>query len=228
MELPNYHLPQWQNIFYHTLDRAKSFIKKAGTIIFVSCVLVWLLSNFNFRLQMVAEGDSILASFGRLVAPIFAPLGWGHWQGAVASLMGLVAKENTLSTFGVLFSGLGEVSENGREIWPQMQAAFTPVAAYSFLVFNLLCAPCFAAMGTIAREMNSRMWTFTAIGYQCALAYAVSLIFYQFGHVLFEGGTIGAGFVVAVILTGVIVYYIFRKPVKTTPTVHSKLSLEEN
>ena len=228
MELPNYHLPQWRNIFQHTFDRAKSFVKKAGTIIFVSCVAVWLLSNFNFRFQMVAEGQSMLASFGRVVAPLFAPLGWGHWQGAVATLMGLVAKENTLSTFGVLFSGLGDMSANGREIWPQMQAAFTPVAAYSFLAFNLLCAPCFAAMGTIAREMNSRKWTATAIGYQCGLAYAVSFIFYQFGHVFFEGGQIGVGFIAAALVTAALIYFIVRKPVKKPATEVVELNLGRN
>lgn len=212
MELPNYHLPQWRNVFYHTFDRGKSFVKKAGTIIFISGVFIWFMSNFNWRFQMVAENESLLANFGRFLAPIFAPLGWGTWQGTVATLMGLIAKENALGTFGVLLSGLSEVSENGAEVWPQLQTMFTPAAAYSFLVFNLLCAPCVASMGAIAREMGDRKWTVMAISYQCILAYVVSLIFYQFGHVFFEGGEISVGFVVAVIMTGVLIYFVVRKP----------------
>lgn len=214
MELPNYHFPQWRNIFYHTLERGKAFVKKAGTIIFVSSVVVWFLANFNWRMEMTAEGQSILADLGRVIAPFFAPLGWGHWQGAVASIMGLVAKENVLGTFGVLFQGLGEVSDNAHEVWPQMQAAFTPVAAYSFLIFNLLCAPCFAAMGAIAREMNHKKWTAIAIGYQCTLAYVVSFIVYQVGHVWFEGGSIGIGFGLGVLAALILIYFIVRTPKK--------------
>ncbi|WP_071130766.1 ferrous iron transport protein B [Enterococcus timonensis] len=228
MELPNYHWPQPRNVIFHTLERGKSFVKKAGTIIFVSGVFIWLLSNFNWHLQFVSENESLLADFGRFLAPIFAPLGWGTWQGTVATLMGLVAKENVLGTFGVLLGGLSQVSDTGSEVWPQLQTMFTPMAAYSFLAFNLLCAPCFAAMGAIAKEMNNRKWTALAISYQCGLAYVVSLIFYQVGHVAFEGGQIGFGFYMALVFVGVLTYFVVRKPKKSVATVSLSGQLERS
>ncbi|MGX7234494.1 ferrous iron transport protein B [Enterococcus italicus] len=212
MELPAYHLPQLRSILNQTFLRAKSFVKKAGTIIFVSTIFIWFTFKFNFVLQEVPGEQSMLATFGGWLAPIFKPLGWGVWQGAVAMITGLVAKENVIGTFGILYGHLGSVSDNGKEVWSLLHADFTPVAAYSFLVFNLLCAPCFAAIGAIRREMGTLKWTMTAIGYQCGLAYLVSFMTYQFGHVLFEGGTIGLETALSVLVLAFLVYQIIRKP----------------
>lgn len=212
MELPAYHLPQLRSILNQTFLRAKSFVKKAGTIIFVSTILIWFTFKFNFVLQEVPGEQSMLATFGGWLAPIFRPLGWGVWQGAVAMITGLVAKENVIGTFGILYGHLGSVSDNGKEVWSLLHADFTPVAAYSFLVFNLLCAPCFAAIGAIRREMGTLKWTMTAISYQCGLAYLVSFMTYQFGHVLFEGGTIGLETALSVLVLAFLVYQIIRKP----------------
>lgn len=212
MELPAYHLPQLRSILNQTFLRAKSFVKKAGTIIFVSTIFIWFTFKFNFVLQEVPGEQSMLATFGGWLAPIFNPLGWGVWQGAVATITGLVAKENVIGTFGILYGHLGSVSDNGKEVWSLLHADFTPVAAYSFLVFNLLCAPCFAAIGAIRREMGTLKWTMTAIGYQCGLAYLVSFMTYQFGHVLFEGGTIGLETVLSTLVLAFLVYQIVRKP----------------
>ncbi len=212
MELPAYHLPQLRSILNQTFLRAKSFVKKAGTIIFVSTIFIWFTFKFNFVLQEVPGEQSMLATFGGWLAPIFKPLGWGVWQGAVAMITGLVAKENVIGTFGILYGHLGSVSDNGKEVWSLLHADFTPVAAYSFLVFNLLCAPCFAAIGAIRREMGTLKWTMTAIGYQCGLAYLVSFMTYQFGHVLFEGRTIGLETALSVLVLAFLVYQIIRKP----------------
>ena len=212
MELPAYHLPQLRSILNQTFLRAKSFVKKAGTIIFVSTIFIWFTFKFNFVLLEVPGEQSMLATFGGWLAPIFKPLGWGVWQGAVAMITGLVAKENVIGTFGILYGHLGSVSDNGKEVWSLLHADFTPVAAYSFLVFNLLCAPCFAAIGAIRREMGTLKWTMTAIGYQCGLAYLVSFMTYQFGHVLFEGGTIGLETALSVLVLAFLVYQIIRKP----------------
>lgn len=212
MELPAYHMPQLRGVLRHAYDRSKSFVKKAGTIIFVMSIIIWFTSTYSFTLQAVSEDQSILANLGKVIAPIFAPLGWGTWKGAVATITGLVAKENVIGTFGILFGHLSEVSENGVEVWSALQGAFTPVAAYSFLVFNLLCAPCFAAIGAIRREMGDWQWTARAIGYQCALAYAVSFIIYQFGHVIFENGHIGVLTVIAALLLLAMIYFLVRKP----------------
>ncbi len=212
MELPAYHLPQLRSILNQTFLRAKSFVKKAGTIIFVSTIFIWFTFKFNFVLQEVPGEQSMLATFGGWLAPIFKPLGWGVWQGAVATITGLVAKENVIGTFGILYGHLGSVSDNGKEVWSMLHADFTPVAAYSFLVFNLLCAPCFAAIGAIRREMGTLKWTMTAIGYQCGLAYLVSFMTYQFGHVLFEGGTIGLETALSTLVLAFLVYQIVRKP----------------
>jgi ferrous iron transport protein B len=217
MELPAYHMPQFRSVIRHAYDRSKSFVKKAGTIIFVMCILIWFASSYSFTLQATSEDQSILASLGKVLAPIFAPLGWGTWQGAVATITGLVAKENVIGTFGILFGHLSEVSENGVEVWSALQGAFTPVAAYSFLVFNLLCAPCFAAIGAIRREMGDWKWTGRAIGYQCGLAYCVSFVIYQFGHVFFENGQPGILTFVAVLLVGAMIYFLIRKPKEKSP-----------
>ena len=163
MELPAYHLPSIKGVLIHMWDRLKAFVRKAGTIIFLSSIVIWFLSSFNFKLQMVDTQQSILSSLGKLIAPLFAPLGWGHWEAAVGTITGLVAKENVVATLGILF-GFAEVAENGDEIWTLFAQNFTALSAYSFLVFNLLCAPCFAAIGAIRREMGSAKWTWIAIG----------------------------------------------------------------
>ena len=194
MELPSYHLPTIGNVLRSMWERAWSFIKKAGTIILLSAIILWFLQGFGFEdgsFGMVSDlNNSILAVIGGAIAWIFTPLGWGNWQSAVATITGLIAKENVVSTFGVLFGGFDEVAENGWQIWSNMQTVFTPLSAYSFLIFNLLCAPCFAAMGAIKREMNSAKWTFFAIGYQCVFAYAVSLAVYQLGTLFTGSGSI--------------------------------------
>ncbi|MBO1304993.1 ferrous iron transport protein B [Enterococcus sp. 669A] len=218
MELPLYHMPRIGNTLRYTYDHSKAFVKRAGTIIFVSSIIIWFISSYNFSLQSVDENDSILAFLGGIIAPIFAPLGWGDWRGAVAAITGLVAKENVIGTFGILYRH-AEVAEDGVEIWAALRAAYTPIAGYSFLVFNLLCAPCFAAMGAIHREMGDMKWTVRAIAYQCGLAYVVSFIIYQIGHVIFEGGSIGFGMVLAVALLAVLVYFVVRRPAKRTPIV---------
>lgn len=214
MELPDYHMPRFKNSFRQMIERSKSFVKKAGTIIFASSVMIWFLSSFNFRGQMVETDQSILASLGQMISFIFVPLGWGNWRTTVATITGLIAKENVVGTFGILYSHLQEVSETGKEYWPLLSASLTPVAGYSFLLFNLLCAPCFAAIGAIRREMNDWRWTTLAISYQCILAYVVSLVVYQFGHFLFEGGTFGVGQIVACILVIGMMVLLTKKPKK--------------
>lgn len=227
MELPAYHLPQFMNVLRYTYDRTAAFVKKAGTIIFVSCLFIWFTSSYSFTLQSVDADKSILASLGKVIAPIFAPLGWGNWQGAVGTITGLVAKENVIGTFGVLYGHMAEVSEDGAEIWAMMRNDFTAVAAYSFLTFNLLCAPCFAAIGAIHREMANTKWTWRAIGYQCGLAYVVSMVVYQFGHVIFEGGSIGFGTIIAGILLVGMIYAVVRKPnVKTEEVIGLEMMKE--
>lgn len=218
MELPVYHFPRIGNTIRYTWDHSKAFVKRAGTIIFVSSIIIWFISSYNFHLQSVNENDSILAALGGAIAPLFAPLGWGNWKAAVAAITGLVAKENVIGTFGVLYRHT-EVSENGAEVWSALRQTYTSVGAYSFLVFNLLCAPCFAAMGAIHREMGDTKWTLRAIGYQCGLAYAVSFILYQFGHLFFEGGQVNLATVIAGIVLAIMLYFIVRKPVKQTPSI---------
>lgn len=188
MELPPYHIPAAKGVLIHMWDRGKSFVKKAGTIIFVACGIIWFLQSFNWSLQMVDASESILASIGNVIAPLFAPLGWGDWKAAVAAVTGLVAKENVVGTFGVLY-GMNEVAEDGIEIWTNLQDAFTQVSAYSFLAFNLLCAPCFAAIGAIKREMGNWKWTLIAVGYQTGLAYIVSLLINTIGNTLLYGAS---------------------------------------
>ena len=213
MELPAYHWPTVPNVLRSMWERGWSFIKKAGTIILLSAIVLWFLQGFGFEngsFGMVEDlNNSILAAIGSAVAWIFAPLGWGTWQGAVASVTGLIAKENVVSTFGVLYGGLSEVAENGWEVWVNVRAAFTPLAAYSFLTFNLLCAPCFAAMGAIKREMNNAKWTLFAIGYQCLFAYCAALVIYQRG-MLFTGAGNLLGSVAALAIVALTLYLLFR------------------
>lgn len=208
MELPKYHVPSVKGVFIHMWDRSKSFVKKAGTIIFLACGLIWFLSTFNWSLEMVEAPDSILASIGKVIAPIFNPLGWGDWRAAVATISGFIAKENVVGTFGILY-GVGEVAEDGVEIWNTLQGSFTQLSAYSFLLFNLLCAPCFAAIGAIKREMGNAKWTWVAVGYQTGLAYVVSLTVYQLGS-LFTGKGFGVGTLVALVLLAGFLYMLFR------------------
>jgi ferrous iron transport protein B len=212
MELPAYHWPTVSNLLHSMWERASSFIRKAGTVILLATILVWFTSNFGWAdgsFGMVEEADSMLAVFGSVICVIFAPLGWGNWQATVATLTGLMAKENVVGTMGVLFGGFDEVAENGWQIWNNMQSTFTSLSAYSFLVFNLLCAPCFAAMGAIKREMNSAKWTFFAIGYQCVFAYAVSLCIYQLG-MLFSGSGNLVGSVAAFAIVAFFLYMLIR------------------
>ncbi|MGN9153825.1 ferrous iron transport protein B [Bariatricus sp. HCP3S3_E12] len=212
MELPAYHLPTVGNVLRSTWERGWSFIKKAGTIILLSTIVIWFAQSFGFEsgsFGMVEDmNNSILAALGSAIAWIFTPLGWGDWKAAVAAITGLVAKENVVGTFGVLY-GFGEVAEDGAEIWGSLAGSMTAVAAYSFLIFNLLCAPCFAAMGAIKREMNNVKWFWFAIGYQTILAYAASLCVYQVGT-LITAGTFGIGTVVAFIIIACFLYLLFR------------------
>lgn len=214
MELPAYHMPTAGNVLRSMWERGWSFIKKAGTIILLSTIAIWFATYFGwvdgqFRMLEDMEMDhSILAGIGNLFAWIFIPLGWGDWKAAVAAITGLVAKENVVGTFGILY-GFAEVSEEGEEIWGTLAGAYTATAAYSFLVFNLLCAPCFAAIGAIKREMNNAKWTWFAIGYQCLLAYCVSLCVYQIGTFL-STGTVGVGFLVALLILAGFLWLLFR------------------
>lgn len=212
MELPAYRMPTLSNLLRSTWERGSSFIKKASTVIMLATILVWLLSTFGFDdngFGMVEMNNSLLATFGNLLAPIFAPLGWGHWQGTVATLTGLIAKENVVGTLGVLFGGLDEVAENGWQIWANMQENFTPLAAYSYLVFNLLCAPCFAAIGAIRREMNDAKWTLFAVAYQTIFAYSISLMIFNIGNLIITG-SFGPGTIVALALLAIFIYLLFR------------------
>ena len=216
MELPAYHWPTVGNILRSMWERGWSFIKKAGTIILLSTIVLWFLMGFGWEggsFGMVEElNNSILAKIGSAIAWIFAPLGWTKagegWKMAVAAVTGLIAKENVVATFGMLF-GFAEVAKDGAEIWGNLAQVMTPIAAYGFLVFNLLCAPCFAAMGAIKREMNNAKWFWFAIGYQCGLAYVVSLCIYQIGTLL-TGGGFGIGTVVAFVLVAAFLYLLFR------------------
>ena len=218
MELPAYHWPTVGNVLRSVWERGWSFIKKAGTIILLSTIVLWFLMSFGWTdggfgmLEAEQLNDSILAKIGSAIAWIFIPLGWTQagegWKMAVAAVSGLIAKENVVATFGLLF-GFSEVAEDGAEIWGSLAQVMTPIAAYGFLVFNLLCAPCFAAMGAIKREMNNAKWFWFAIGYQCGLAYIVSLCIYQIGT-LFTTGAFGLGTVVAFLLVAGFIYLLVR------------------
>ena len=212
IELPAYHMPTVSNILRSMWERGSSFIKKAGTVILLSTIFIWFSENFGFAdggFGMVDNmNDSILAAIGGILAPLFKPLGWGDWKATVSAITGLIAKENVVGTFGILY-GFGEVAENGTEIWGSLAGSMTALAAYSFLIFNLLCAPCFAAMGAIKREMNNAKWFWFAIGYQTLLAYCASLCVYQIG-MLFTDGIFGIGTVAAIIIIAIFLYLFFR------------------
>ena len=215
MELPAYHIPSVGNVLRATWERGWSFIKRAGTVILASSIILWFLQGFgweNGAFGLVEDmNNSVLAAIGSAVAFIFAPLGFGNWRATVAVVTGLIAKENVVATFGVLYNFAGELSENGDEIWALVAQDYTAISAYSFMIFNLLCAPCFAAMGAIKREMNNARWTLGAIGYMCVFAYVVSLIVYQIGGLITGEVSFGIGTVVAVVLVVGIVYLLFRK-----------------
>ncbi len=223
MELPAYHWPTLGNVLRSMWERGWSFIKKAGTIILLSTIFVWFTSRFGWldgQFGMLEEDQisaSILAKIGNAIAWIFAPLGWGNWQATVASITGLVAKENIVGTLGVLYSG------GAGTVYDAIAAAFTGITGYSFLVFNLLCAPCFAAIGAIKREMNSPKWTWFAIGYQCGFAYAVALMINQFGG-LFTGNANIIGVIAAVIVLAAIIYMLVR-PYKEATKLTTKVEM---
>ena len=233
MELPAYHMPTVGNVLRSMWERGWSFIKKAGTIITLSTIVVWFLLNFGWTdagfgmlnfdglegaAMEAAQAECILAKIGNLISWIFTPLGWGDWKMTVAAITGLVAKENVVGTFGQLF-GFAEVAEDGQEIWGTLASSMSQIAAYSFLVFNLLCAPCFAAMGAIKREMNNTKWFWFAIGYQCLLAYLIALCIFQFGT-LFTGGGFGIGTVAAIVILIVFLYMLFR-PYKESTSLNA-------
>ena len=225
MELPAYHWPTVGNVLRSMWERGWSFIKKAGTVILLSTIFVWFTTYFGFTadgFRMLAEEEidsSILAAIGRAVAWIFAPLGWGNWQAAVASITGLVAKENIVGTMGILYGG------GGANVYAALAQAFTPIAGYSFLVFNLLCAPCFAAMGAIKREMNSAKWTWFAIGYQCLFAYAIALMVYQFGG-MFTGNINVIGLIFAFAILAFMIYMLVR-PYKEATKLDAKVKVNK-
>ena len=214
MELPAYHIPAWGNVLRATWERGWSFIKRAGTVILASTIILWFLQGFGFEngaFGMVEDQDnSVLAAIAGCISWIFIPLGFGDWRATVASISGLIAKENVVGTFGVLYHYAGELSDNGDEIWPEVAANFTAISAYSFMIFNLLCAPCFAAMGAIKREMNNGKWTAVAIGYMCLLAYCAALVVYQIGGLI--TGEIGFNLftVVAAAIVALVLYLLFR------------------
>ena len=214
MELPAYHVPKAVNILRGTWERGWSFIKRAGTVILVSSVVLWFLQGYGIvdgALQAVEDNNtSMLATIGSAIAFLFAPIGFGTWKPAVAVFTGLIAKENVVGTFGVLY-GFAEVAEDGAEIWGNIAGDFTGITAYSFMIFNLLCAPCFAAMGAIKREMNSPKWTLGAIGYMCGFAYVISLMVYQFGGLITGEVSFGVGTVAAVLCLAALIYLLFRK-----------------
>lgn len=234
MELPNYHVPSMNNVLRSTWERGWSFIKRAGTIILLSAIILWFLQGYGIvdgALVAVEDNNtSLLASLGRTISWIFAPIGWvGNmaWKATVASITGLIAKENVVSTFGTLYSFAGELSEEGEEIWTLISQDFTALTAYSFMIFNLLCAPCFAAMGAIKREMNNGKWTIFAIGYMCVFAYVISLLVYQIGGLFTGEVTFGINTVIAFALLIGLLYLLFRKGYQPDENEKQKLSVEE-
>ena len=222
MELPSYHVPTAGNVFRSMWERGSSFIKKAGTVILLSTIFMWFTLGYgweNGAFCAVTDIDnSIMARIGSVIAPIFTLPGFGTWKSTVAAISGLVAKENVVATFGQLYHFVGEVAEDGSEIWGELAADFTQVGAYAFMAFNLLCAPCFAAMGAIKREMNNGKWTALAIGYMCAYAYVVSTIIYQIGGLITGELSFGVGTVVAIAFIALIIFLLFRKPAKADST----------
>lgn len=222
MELPSYHWPKAMSVLRYAFGKAMSFVKRAGTIIFSLTVLIWFMSNYNFMLQTVDTEVSILATLGKGLSWIFAPLGFGNWKATVAALTGLAAKETVVATFGILYHNSSEAG-----LATALQADYSALAAYSFLIFNLLCAPCFAAIGAIKREMANLRWTVGAIGFQTGLAYCVSLILYQFGQVLLYGKPITSWTLVAVLLLVTMIYFVVRKPRQIKDKIITLENLQE-
>lgn len=222
MELPSYHWPKAMSVLRYAFGKAMSFVKRAGTIIFSLTVLIWFMSNYNFMLQTVDTEVSILATLGKSLSWIFTPLGFGNWKATVAALTGLAAKETVVATFGILYHNSSEAG-----LATALQADYSALAAYSFLIFNLLCAPCFAAIGAIKREMANLRWTVGAIGFQTGLAYCVSLILYQFGQVLLYGKPITSWTLVAVLLLVTMIYFVVRKPRQIKDKIITLENLQE-
>ena len=222
MELPSYHWPKAMSVLRYAFGKAMSFVKRAGTIIFSLTVLIWFMSNYNFMLQTVNTEVSILAILGKGLSWIFAPLGFGNWKATVAALTGLAAKETVVATFGILYHNSSEAG-----LAAALQADYSALAAYSFLIFNLLCAPCFAAIGAIKREMANLRWTVGAIGFQTGLAYCVSLILYQFGQVLLYGKPITPWTLVAILLLVTMIYFVVRKPRQIKDKIITLENLQE-
>ncbi|MBS5349953.1 ferrous iron transport protein B [Streptococcus sp.] len=222
MELPSYHWPKAMSVLRYAFGKAMSFVKRAGTIIFSLTVLIWFMSNYNFMLQTVNTEVSILAILGKGLSWIFAPLGFGNWKATVAALTGLAAKETVLATFGILYHNSSEAG-----LVTALQADYSALAAYSFLIFNLLCAPCFASIGAIKREMANLGWTVGAIGFQTGLAYCVSLILYQFGQVLLYGKPITPWTLVAILLLVTMIYFVVRKPRQIKDKIITLENLQE-
>ena len=232
MELPAYHLPVPSNVLRATWERGWSFIKRAGTIILLSAIILWFLMSYGFNPDGFGAVEdintSLLASIGSAIAWIFHPLGWvgeNAWKFAVATVTGLIAKEEVVMTMAQLFGFMEEVSEAGDEIWDMIALAFTPLTAYSFLIFQLLCAPCFAALGAIKREMNNAKWTAGAIGYMCGFAYVISLIVFQLGGLITGEASFGLWSVVAIALLAGMIYLLFRKGYKGDTSTHHLTSV---
>ncbi|NLN97605.1 MAG: ferrous iron transport protein B [Eubacteriaceae bacterium] len=209
MELPPYHLPRPKGVLIHMWEKGKSFIIKAGTVILAGVIIIWFLQSFDWSFQMVETDQSILANIGHAISPLFAPLGFGSWEASVSIFTGFLAKETVVATFGVLF-GIAEATEETTGLYPHIAALFTPVAAYAFMAFNLLAAPCFAAIGATKREMGTWKWTFIAIGFQTGLAYLVALVIYQIGSAIFYGTNITGAVIVSALIVGAIVYLLFK------------------
>ena len=234
MELPAYHVPAMSNVLRSTWERGWSFIKRAGTIILLSSIVLWFLQGYGIKggaLVAVEDNNhSLLASIGNAIAWIFAPLGWlgdMAWKATVASITGLIAKEEVVATFGQLYNYAGELSEEGNEIWTLVAGDFGAVTAYSFMIFNLLCAPCFAAMGAIKREMNNTKWTIFSIAYMCGFAYVIALIVFQLGGLATGEAHFGIGTIVALVLLAGLLYLLFRPGYKVDETEKHKLSIDE-
>ena len=218
MELPAYHMPSAKNVFRSTMDRGMDFVKRATSVVLLSSIVLWLLLNYGIvdgRIQMITDSNaSMLASLGKTISWIFRPLGWEGdmaWKATVATVTGLIAKEEVVMTFGTLYNFAGELSESGNEIWQLIRADFGPVRAYSFMIFNLLCAPCFAAIGAIKREMNAARWTIVTIAYMCCFAYVVSMIVYQFTGLITGEASFGIPTVVAAAVLCGVLYLVLRK-----------------
>ena len=234
MELPTYHAPSAGNVLRATWERGWSFIKRAGTIILLSSIILWFLQSYGFTEAGFAavedNNDSLLAAIGSAIAWIFYPLGWMgdmDWKATVATITGLIAKEEVVNTFGVLYqyAGTADLLEDSHDIWTAIGADFGAVTAYSFMIFNLLCAPCFAAMGAIKREMNNTKWTLGAIGYMCGFAYVVSMIVYQLGGLITGEAVFGLWTVVAIAALAAILYLLFRKGYSADGETHHLTSV---